>query len=61
MYTSSELTLAYLLPRVRLEDVIEVKDVAEDVVGGPLRGEGLGVQRTSGFARRWRVTRRRRL
>ena len=53
--------------RVSLGDVnvMEVKDVAEDVVGGTLRGGGLDVRRRSGFARRElsrrRVTRRRRL
>ena len=53
--------------RVSLGDVnvMEVKDVAEDVVGGTLRGGGLDVRRRSEFARRElsrrRVTRRRRL
>ena len=52
--------------RVSLGDVnvMEVKDVAEDVVGGTLRGGGLDVRRRSEFARRelsrTRVTRRRR-
>ena len=53
--------------RVSLGDVnvMEVKDVAEDFVGGTLRGGGLDVRRRSEFARRElsrrRVTSRRRL
>ena len=48
--------------RVSLGDVnvMEVKDVAEDVVGGTLRGGGLDVRRRSEFARRELSGRRRR-